>query len=106
MMKQQIQHQRSAHNDTVLMTKNEDETPENLKNWITLETGSTTHLSVNLKIVCNIRDSDGKNHGVTSNGGNLDICEVADIKGISTAPHASKGIANSFSVAKLMAQGF
>ena len=89
----------------IFKQNNKNESTKNLNRWLLLDSGSTTHLISNNKLVNNISPSNST-QGVISNGGELEIYEEANLDGIGTVPYSNEGIANLLSMAKLVDKGF
>ena len=83
----------------------EVETPDNLRKWLLLDSASTTHLFTNKQLVSNIRNAN-VTQGVISNGGQLEVDKISNVKGLGEVPYSDEGIANLVSLGQLVKQGY
>ena len=97
-----IKNQRSA---TVKNEEHHEETSENLKQWISIDSATTTSVGTNKEIFHSIQEAKNPT-GIIGNGGELDLDSAAEINNVGGMPFNEDGMANLFSVNDLVERGF
>ena len=92
----------SCHNYT---REELEETSENLKRWILIDSATTTSMGVNSEICTDIQVAENPT-GIVSNGGELDLDFTANVNGVGRLPFNEDGIANLFGMNDLVERGF
>ena len=92
----------SCHNYT---REKLEETMENLKHWILIDSATTTSMGVNPEICTDIQAAENPT-GIVSNGGELDLDFTANVNGVGRLPFNEDGITNLFGMNDLVERGF
>ena len=82
-----------------------EETPENLKRWLLIDSATTTSVGVNKNIFHSMQEAENP-AGIISNGGELDLNLTAEMDGVGRMPFSEDGIANLFGMNDLIKRGF